>query len=91
MISTKDLTDKEISVLYTIINNEYQTFDSTDYRLINSPTWTFICEDSGYKGKTLSGIISSLSKRGVIESELDGNNSTIWITEYGFKVLNNNK
>jgi DNA-binding MarR family transcriptional regulator len=91
MLHVNDLTKKEILVLYTIINNEYQSFDSTDYRLINSPTWTFICEDSGYKGKSLSGIISSLSKKGIVESEPDGNNSTIWITDYGFKVLNNNK
>jgi DNA-binding MarR family transcriptional regulator len=58
--------------------------------MINQPTWTFVCEDSGVKGKSLSGVISSLSKKGLVESDFDGKNvsdSTILITEAGYNAL----
>lgn len=84
----KNLTSNERKVLLAIINNDYQYFDTTNREMIGSATWTFVCEDSGLKGKTLSGVISSLSKKNFVESNEDGNDSTIWILEDGFKALN---
>ena len=84
----KNLTANEKDVLLAIINNDYQYFDTTNREMIGSPTWTFVCEDSGLKGKTLSGVISSLNKKGFVESHEDGKDSTIWILEDGFKALN---
>jgi hypothetical protein len=80
-------TLNELEVLLSIINNDYQTFDKSDKALIESATWTFVCEDSGIKGKSLSGVISSLTQKGLVGSTLDGNDSTIWITELGFEAL----
>lgn len=85
-----NVTEKELTVLNAIISNDYQNFDVTDRGMINSPTWTFVCEDSGIKGKSLSGVISSLSKKGLVESDLDLLNSidsTIYITEAGYNAL----
>lgn len=86
-----NITSKEHAVLLSIINNDYQTFDVSDRGLVNSPTWTFVCEDSGISGKELSGVISSLTKKGLVKSDLDRkriNDSTIWITKEGFRALN---
>lgn len=85
------ITEKELAVLESIIDNDYQIFEKSDKNLINSPTWLFVCEDSGVEGKQLSGVISSLTKKGLIGSELDNKrsaDSTIWITEQGYEVLN---
>ena len=82
------ITENELKVLLTIINNDYQTFDKSDRELIKSPTWTFVCEDSGIRGKSLSGVISSLTQKGLVGSKGAGNDSTIWITEYGYIEIN---
>jgi hypothetical protein len=84
-----NITPNELKVLLTIINNDYQTFDKSDRDLIKSATWTFVCEDSGIKGKSLSGTISSLTQKGLVGSTGAGNDSTIWITEAGYNGLNN--
>lgn len=86
-----NITEKELAVLEAIIGNDYQTFEKSDKDLINSPTWLFVCENSGVEGKHLSGVISSLTKKGLVDSELDNKrpaDSTIWVTELGFEVLN---
>lgn len=85
------ITEKELAVLESIIDNDYQSFEKSDRDLINSPTWLFVCENSGVEGKQLSGVVSSLTKKGLVGSELDKKrsaDSTIWITELGFEVLN---
>jgi hypothetical protein len=83
-----NITSNELKVLLSIINNDYQTFDKSDRELIGSSTWTFVCEDSGIKGKSLSGTISSLTQKGLVGSTLGGKDSTIWITEAGYNELN---
>jgi DNA-binding MarR family transcriptional regulator len=86
-----NITEKEQAVLLAIISNDYQNYDISDVNLINTPTWTFVCEDSGIKGKELSGVISSLNKKGLVVSDLDKSrleDSTIYITEKGFNILN---
>ena len=83
------ITDKEKAVLNSIPNSEYIDFEKDDRRVINFPTWTFTCEDSGIKGKALSGVISSLVKKGLVgvESSSKGE-ETIWLTEKGFNTIN---
>jgi hypothetical protein len=89
MTTQSILTENEENVLLSIINNDYRYFKKTDRALINSATWTFVCEDSGLNGKQISGTISSLTKKGFVFSFQDGNDSTIAITELGFDALQN--
>ena len=86
------ITPNELEVLLSIIDNDYQTFDKSDRNLIDAGTWTFVCEDSGIKGKSLSGVISSLTQKGLVGSTtttVGSKYGTIWITEAGYNALNN--
>jgi len=83
-----NLTPNEENILLCVITNDYQTFKKDDKAMIGSPTWTFVCEESGLSGKVISGTISSLTKKGFVGSNRDGNDSTIWVTKEGFEALN---
>ena len=83
----ENITEKELAVLNSIPSSEYVCLEKTDKTLIRFPTWTFTCEDSGYKGKTLSGIISSLVKKGLVETQIEDGNDTICLTEKGFEAI----
>ena len=83
-----NLTQNEKVVIEAIIDNEYICHERNDENLINYPVWTFVCEDSGIKGKSLSGVIPSLTQKGLVESSQDGNDSTIWLTRKGFEKIN---
>lgn len=92
------LTDKEIAVLKSIALSDYVNLEFTDKRLIEFPTWMF---DSLYysdlKGKSFSGTISSLTKKGLIGTDTKGDKGnihvhikdtwTIWMTKEGFEIL----
>ena len=88
------LTEKEFKVLDAIIDNEYQdaiidknlTYDQL------SSTWLEIVSDYSYQGKVFSGLISSLTDKGFVGTDITGLNhqdiseSTIWITDSGFNA-----
>ena len=84
----KTVTNKELEVLDAIINNEYQDFDknSPDYKDL-SPTWMSVVKDYSFTGKVFSGLISSLTEKKLIETDIeDKGNETIWITKEGFET-----
>lgn len=81
------VTDLEKSVINAILDNEYMSLERDDEKVIDYPCWTFVCEDSGVKGKKLSGVISSLVKKGIIGTLEEGKESTVWITKLGFNLI----
>jgi len=68
------LTEKELKVLYAIYKSEYQ--DSNGEDTIDHYVWSFSIEYSrpligtDIKGKVISGIVSSLSKKGLVDSKV---------------------
>jgi hypothetical protein len=83
------LTQKEKAVLESIPASEFICLEKNDLSVINLPTWTFTCEDSGIKGKALSGVISSLTKKGFVGIENEpSEGDSIWLTKKGFEAIN---
>lgn len=82
------LTQKEKAVLESIPSSEFICLEKNNPFVINLPTWTFTCEDSGIKGKALSGVISSLTKKGLVGIENEKEGDTIWLTKKGFEAIN---
>jgi DNA-binding MarR family transcriptional regulator len=75
-----NLTDNEIAVLRSLANNHYG--DEGD------GVWSFAINDSdtpsGITGPSLSGVIGSLCKKGLIRSEeYDRNEDVIWMNAAG--------
>jgi len=71
------LTELEKVVIRTLAKNEYSD-DPGD------PVWTFIIEDNtDLHSKQISGVVSSLTKKGLVDSNDDGKDSTVWLTENG--------
>ena len=91
-----EITTKEFKVLDAIINNEYQdNYEPED--AINQPTWLSVVSDYSYQGKVFSGLISSLTEKDMIRTDLDIptsrdiDQSTIAITKNGFNAWQNFK
>lgn len=80
------LTKSEKKVLKAIHHNYYHGNDS----IVRDPIWSDSINDSsfpsGIKGKELSGTVSSLKKKGIVDINNDGKDSTIWITELGYNI-----
>lgn len=75
----KMLTEPEKVVIKAIAKNEYTNEP-------NEPVWTFIIEDNtNLHSKQISGIVSSLTKKELVDSNNNGKNSTIWSTKKGIK------
>lgn len=79
-MSQQTTTDREYRVLRAVITNQYH--DGQDP--INNEIWVSEIdaarEPSGISGKALSGVVSSLSKKGLVVT--DG--ECISVTEAGF-------
>ena len=75
------LTSHEQEVLKAIAENEFQDFPGKE-GIISHPVWSD-CIYCGVSGKALSGVISSLSKKGLMEVSHD---NTLWITKEGFQA-----
>ena len=71
------LTEFEKIVVRVLAENEYS--DN-----LEDPVWTFIIEDNtNLHSKQISGIVSSLTKKGLVNSNDNGKDSTIWLTKNG--------
>ena len=84
------VTKFEIELLKAIVNSEFQ--DGQDP--IGYPVWSFSCnpwEDE--KPRRVSGVMSSLNKKGLAKSQADYDKSQniCWITEEGMAVLTANR
>jgi len=77
------LTKNEQSVMLAIADNFFQNGD-TSYR---SAVWSDSINDShspsAITGKALSGVVSSLSKKGLLGT----NDEIVWLTEQGAKLI----
>jgi uncharacterized protein YoaH (UPF0181 family) len=90
-LATVKLTAKEQMVLGAIAENEFQDCPGQE-EAIGNPVWAdcIYCE---IEGKSLSGVIASLVKKGLVDtSGLDGKyEATLWITAAGFKAYKEGK
>ena len=76
------LTEHEKTVVKIIAKNEYSDFPG-------DPVWTFVIEDfTDLHSKQISGIVSSLTKKGLVGSFDEGKDSTIWLTKKGVEEYN---
>ncbi len=75
------LTDKETSVLKAVVENEYNGDDF-------EPVWTWsVADNAGVTGKTFSGVVASLTKKGYVSSwEHDKNQEVMVLTDAGKEV-----
>lgn len=93
------LTAKEVKFLNAMRRNEYNDclsgYDGTNWNdpLVGECTWTFTAMDySGLTQKQCTGVMSSLTKKGLIGSEqvsskIFGDEDTVWFTEKGAKLF----
>lgn len=74
-----NLTDLEKQVLEGINNSDYG-------EELGDVIWCGSERCSISNTKTISGIYSSLSKKGLIQVDKDGKESTVWLTDLGINV-----
>jgi hypothetical protein len=82
----ESITEKERKVLQGIITNDFQDAATGTEAVIMNDIWVDCLEDStgDLRGKILSGVVSSLSKKGLVWTDGEG----IAITKEGWTVLN---
>lgn len=94
------LTVMEKKFMNAMRNNEYNDcldgYDGTNFdTMLGCGTWTFTAIDnSGLTPKQCTGVMSSLTKKGLIQSDqVDtkkfGDEDTVWFTEKGAKLFIN--
>jgi hypothetical protein len=84
----KNLTAMEQHCLQCIVDNEYQ--DGAGEDVIDNPIWYMQASDVDskiIKVEQLSGVMSSLSKKGYVGIQKEGRDSTCWITKSGYDAL----
>lgn len=74
-----NLTELEKEVLEGINNSEYGSELGDQIW-----SWSINCSISGTK--TISGVVSSLSKKDLVISNEDGSDSTVSLTKYGIEI-----
>ena len=84
------LTVKETEVLRAVLESEYQSCDSDSEAVIGVSMyqWDVLENSNGVGSKGFPGVISSLNKKGLVNSDSTGpkNEHTITITELGFNT-----
>lgn len=98
-----NLTEKEIKVLKGICRSDYLGVDPTTDQAIEMGVWMFDAKDySKLSGKIFSGTCSSLIKKGLIGTDIEGDPMmvkegvadkiqdiwSIWMTKLGWKEIN---
>lgn len=73
------LTELEKQVLEGINNSDYGDE-------LGSQIWAWSCKCPIAETKQISGVISSLVKKGLVEGQDEGDDATIWLTELGIYV-----
>ena len=87
--TSNKITEKEFQVLEAILFNEYVSHVPGP----NTETWVHIVAEMTFSGRTFSGVVGSLKKKGMIETTEDPRTSiqnipeaTIKITPEGFEA-----
>jgi predicted MarR family transcription regulator len=78
IMSTINLTDLEKLVLEGINNSDY----GDD---LGDPIWSWSINCT-VKGKARSGVVSSLSQKGLVGSNGSGKDDTVWLTPIGVEI-----
>jgi len=79
------LTQLEKEICQLVLNNEYNGGNEYDY-----PVWTSVISDyASVSGKRFSGVISSLTKKGAVTVDGQGNEMTISVNSSAKSVLEN--
>lgn len=89
-----NVTKNEAKVLWAIATNCFNALNygtPVSYEEAGNPIWTHSINDagkpSGVEGKALSGVCGSLVKKGLMGSDEDGDDSTVYITEAGWDAI----
>lgn len=85
-----ELTDNEKKVLLAIAQSEYQN-GTDDKDLVGHHVWSeFIADNAGINKRSVAGVFSSLSKKGLIETynSYGQNEDTVALTAAGVQALN---
>jgi predicted MarR family transcription regulator len=78
-MSSISITELEKQVLNGINNSDYGDE-------LGDPIWQGSEECAISNTKAISGVYSSLSKKGLIGTQQDGKDSTVWLTKLGIEV-----
>jgi len=81
-----NLTENEIKVLNAICHNFYGDGPGDH---IWSDSINDSHKPSGIEGKALSGVVSSLTQKGMVETGGDKKDATCWVTEAGMNYFKN--
>lgn len=79
MNTTIELTQLEKEVLIGINNSEYSD-------ALGSPIWSWSIECASAGTKQISGVVSSLSKKGLTISQGSGKDQTVMLTPLGISI-----
>ena len=79
------VTDKELQGLRGIAGSDFQDTSDLD-EMVDRQVWTFDCNPFD-NARTFSGVISQLVQKGLVGSQEDGKDSTLWLTQAGVDVL----
>lgn len=77
MTNEINLTDLEKEVLTGINNSDYGD-------QLGDPIWSYSIDFAS--SKILSGVVSSLTKKGLVSSQDEGKDSTVWLTDLGIEI-----
>jgi hypothetical protein len=91
MIKATELEAKVIRSIATNSYNECNYGSPKSYAEAANPVWRNSINDagmpSGVEGKMLSGVCSSLAKKGFAGFSEEGRDSTAWISEAGYNAM----
>ena len=73
------LTDLEKQVLEGINNSDYGD-------ILGDPIWRGAVRCEIQNTKAIRGVFSSLTKKGLIQTAVDGKDSTVWLTGNGIRI-----
>lgn len=83
-----NLTELEKEVLLAIYWSDYQDDrDSGAEGVVDNPVWYLDASDVKMKPEQLSGAVSSCVKKGFVGMDKDGRDSTIWLTQEGYRRI----
>lgn len=78
-----NITQKEAMVLDAILNSDYH--DGSDP--VMNPVWSFSCNPFD-SITSLGGVMASLKKKGLADTDDDGDDAVCFITVQGWKAIN---
>ena len=93
-----NVTDKELAVLREIQHSDYLNCDRENPKkddVVEMPVWSFSVRPACLQGRSFSGVVASLSKKGLVVCDSDPHHSdksedTIQMTLEGWNTMQSN-